>query len=454
MASVMQRLKNFYDGKYYPILVSVLIFLGHSTELELVFGGLMILSLILGFWICNDLRFAVTPFLCTIFIVPINHSPNVPNYSRYYLEPLPLTVVIILAVLLIASATAFAVRNRRMIQKDFLLKKKGIFLSFALLCVALLLNGLFSKGYTVQNFLYATSFILSLMLMYFLFGGYIRFDKSTVSYFMYCFVLAGLQITAQLFFAYFTTVSFVGMNPVKETVLLGWGVWTAIGGMLTLLMPACFYFAANHKHGWIGYFLGFLEFFAILLSQSRGALLTGALVLFLCLLMLCFKGTYRKRNRFFALAILVVGAIGGVLLFDKILSLFQNFLNYGFGDNGRFELWSLGVENFLKNPVFGSGFYAFVNEEWLKDVYPYFYHNTLIQMLGAAGAIGFLAYAYHRFCTVRLFLKKPNFCKLFLGIGILGWLCFCLIDVLFFSTYPTMFYALILLTMERSEDLI
>mgnify|MGYP003318539900 CR=1 FL=1 len=102
--------------------------------------------------------------------------------------------------------------------------------------------------------------------MYFLFGGYIRFDKSTVSYFMYCFVLAGLQITAQLFFAYFTTVSFVGMNPVKETVLLGWGVWTAIGGMLTLLMPACFYFAANHKHGWIGYFLGFLEFFAILLS--------------------------------------------------------------------------------------------------------------------------------------------------------------------------------------------
>lgn len=453
MASVMQRLKSFYEGKYYPILVAVLIFLGHSTELELVFGGLMMLSLILGCWICNDLCFAVSPFLCTIFIVPIAHSPNVPDYSRYYLEPLPLTVIIVLAVLLIVSMVVFAWRNRKMIPKT-LFSKKGIFISFAFLCGALLLNGLFSKGYTVQNFLYATSFILSLMLMYFLFGGYIRFDKSVIEYFMYCFVLAGVQIAAQLFFAYFTTVSFVGTNPVKETVLLGWGVWTAIGGMLTLLMPACFYFAANHKYGWIGYLLGFVEFFAILLSQSRGALLTGALVLFLCVLALCFKGAYRKRNRIFALAILVVGALGGILLFDKFLSLFQNFLNYGFGDNGRFELWSLGVENFLKNPVFGAGFYAFVNEEWLKDVYPYFYHNTLIQMLGAAGAIGFLAYAYHRFRTVQLFLKKPNSCKLFLGIGILGWLCFCLIDVLFFSTYPTMFYALILLTMERSEDLI
>lgn len=451
MASVMQKLKSFYDGKYYPLLVTLLIFVAHSTELEIFFGGIMMLSLILGCWICDDLRFAITPFLCTIFVVPIAHSPNVPYYSKYYLEPLPLTVIIVLLVMLIVSMICFAVRNRACFQKERVLKSR-MFQSLLILCVALLLNGMISKGYTLQNLYYACSFLFSLLLMYFLFAAYIRFGRADIDYFMYCLVLAAMQITAQLIFAYFTSVDFVGMNPVKETVTLGWGVWTAIGGLLTLIMPACFYFAADHKRGWVGYLLGFAAFLAIFLSQSRGALLTGGLVLLLCLLALCFTGKYKKRNRLFTLAVVAVGLLGGVALFDKILSLLQNFLNYGFGDNGRFDLWRTGIENFLKNPVFGSGFYAFVNESWPKAVYPYFYHNTLVQMLGAAGAVGFLAYAYHRFCTVCMALKKPNFCKIFLGIGVLGWLCFCFIDVLFFSTYPTMFYALILLAMERSEE--
>ena len=450
MALVSHKLKSFYNGAYYPILVAILVFLGHSTELEILFGGIMMLSLIAGFWICDDMRFAISPFLCTIFIVPIHHSPNVPDYSKYYLEPLPLIVILVAAVLLIVSVVAFTVRNRKMIPRD-LFDKKGIFVSLAILCGSLVINGFFSKGYSLQNMYYSFSFIFSLLLIYFLFGAYVRFDRSVVDYVMYCLVLAGMQIVCQLFFAYFTSVAFVDGNPVKETVLLGWGVWTAIGGLLTLLMPACFYFAANHKHGWIGYLLGFAEFLAIFLSQSRGALLMGAGTLLLCLVALCFTGKHKKRNRLFTLAVFAVGILGGVVLFDKILGLLQNFLNYGFGDNGRFDLWRTGIENFLKNPVFGSGFYAFVNESWPKALYPYFYHNTLIQMLGAAGAVGFLAYAYHRFCTVRLFFKKPNTCKLFLGIGILGWLCFCLIDVLFFSTYPTMFYAMILLTMEKSE---
>ncbi len=446
----MRRVKTFYDGKYYPLLVVLLVFVGHTTGLDMLFGSLMLLSLILGCWICDDLRFAVLPFLCTIFVVTIEHSPNVPYYSRFYLESVPLAVIIALLILLIPSMTFFAIRNRRLLNKSFF--KAPMWISLTLLCGALLLNGIFSKGYEVQNLFFGSSFLLCLLLIYFLFGGYIRRDRSVVDYLMYCFVLAGMLIVAQLLVAYCTTVDFVGMNPVKETVLLGWGVWTAIGGMLTLLMPACFYFAADHKHGWIGYFLGFVEFFAIVLSQSRGALLMGALVLFLCLLALCLKGTYKKRNRIFTLAVILCGALGSVVLLDKILALFQNFLNYGFGDNGRFDLWRTGFDNFLKNPIFGSGFYALINESWPKALYPYFYHNTLIQFLATAGIVGLAAYVYHRVCTVRLVFKKPNRCKLFLGIGILGWLVFCLMDVLFFTTYPTMFYAVMLVTMEKSEE--
>ena len=126
MVSVTRQLKAFFDGKYYPIFVALLVFLGHSTEWEVLFGSVMLLSLILGCWVCDDLRFAVSPFLFTIFIVPIAHSPNVPYYSQYYVEPLPLTVMIVLAVLLIISMVFFTVRNRKMINKREFFKKKKL----------------------------------------------------------------------------------------------------------------------------------------------------------------------------------------------------------------------------------------------------------------------------------------------------------------------------------------
>ena len=96
---------------------------------------------------------------------------------------------------------------------------------------------------------------------------------------------------------------------------------------------------------------------------------------------------------------------------------------------------------------------SFINEDWPKEVYPYLYHNTLIQLLASGGILAFGAYCYHRFCTVRLVLRRPNVRKTFLGICILALILFSLLDVLFFNTYPTIIYALMLLFMEKSEEI-
>jgi uncharacterized membrane protein HdeD (DUF308 family) len=108
----------------------------------------------------------------------------------------------------------------------------------------------------------------------------------------------GLIICAQLLLAYgMGGINFDGTGSVvKESVMLGWGVWTAIGGMLAFLMPACFYFAHSHRNGWVYYLLGLLEYLCIFLSQSRGALLFGTLVLGLCVLILLFSGKNKKMN--------------------------------------------------------------------------------------------------------------------------------------------------------------
>ena len=275
-----------------------------------------------------------------------------------------------------------------------------------------------------------------------------------MDYFMTCLVAIGMIICAELLLGYVTgEIRFdEAGNVIKETVLVGWGVWTAIGGMLAFLMPACFYFARSHRHGWVFYMLGLLEYLCIFLSQSRGALLFGTGILGLCILVLLVSGKNRKTNRIITGVIVVVGVLGLLLLWNRLMGVLNNYLEYGFSDNGRYDKWRAGWKNFLDYPIFGAGFYTtFEYGDWEKSVYPYLYHNTLIQILASCGVLGMAAYLYHRYCTVRLVFQKRNPYKLFLGICILGLISFSLLDVLFFNTYPTIIYSLMLLFMEKSE---
>ncbi len=445
-----QKLKQFYSSIYYPILVAVLVLLGHCLSLELLFGGIMILTVIVAGFVAEDFRYALLPFLSATFLANAEHSPNVPNYSLYYIQPKIIIPAVILLAMTVASVVVFAIRNRKNANK---LQLRHVLISMLIFCASVMLNGAFSANYTVSNFIYSFSFILAMPVLYLFLALYVKFDSGIFEHLMYCFMIVSFLICGELLFAYGTYVQFTPEGVVKESVVLGWGVWMGIGGMLTFLLPASMYFAASHKYGWLGLLAGCFELFCILLTQGRAALLVGSAVFALCLLLLCFVGKYKKRNRIVTLSLVAVGVVGVILLRDKFLALINNFLNYGFGDNGRFDLWKLGIDHFLQYPVFGSGFYdSFINEEWLKDVYPYFYHNTLVQMLGACGIVGFCAYLYHRFCTVRLVLQRPSIYKSFLGLGILGFVTISLIDVMFFNTYPTIFYTVMLLFMEKSEE--
>ena len=72
-------------------------------------------------------------------------------------------------------------------------------------------------------------------------------------------------------------------------------------------------------------------------------------------------------------------------------------------------------------------------------------------MLASCGAVGLLAYLWHRAMTVRLVFTRRNVEKAFLGACILGLLLFGLVDVQFFKTYPTVLYAQMLVYMEMSN---
>ena len=176
-----------------------------------------------------------------------------------------------------------------------------------------------------------------------------------------CLVGCGLLVGAELLFTCFTNMQIVEGKIVKESMILGWGSWTNVGNLLLMTMPSCFYCAVRHRWGFVGYWLGVLHLFFIVLCQSRGALLCGIVPFLACVIYACTQGNNRKKNRAYTVCLLI--GLGTVLfgMGELARGLIQNFLDFGFFDNGRFLRWELSWNAFLQNPLFGAGFYSTCN---------------------------------------------------------------------------------------------
>lgn len=442
----LDRFRKLYRGRLYPLAAAVLIFLGHTTGQDLLCVVLLALSVALGLLLCHDLRFVVFPVMAGIVTVSArNYTPANPGYDRFY-NPFGVTVLAVGAAILAASAVWYAIRHRKMARR---LSLRGILGGLLAFSAALLCNGAFNPDYSFKNLMFSAMMGFSLLAFYLLFALFADFGEDGNDYMMYCLAVYAMLICAELFFAFATGRAHL---TEKGSIVLGWGVWTSIGGMLAFLMPACFYFAAS-KRRYVGWLLGLLAYFGIVLSQSRGALLVGTVSLLLCIVGLCFFGDFKKENRIIAMAVAVLGVVGLLFFHEKLLALVQNFINTGFDDNGRMEMWQLALQNFREHPVFGSGFYdSYVTEEWGRTVEPYLYHNTVLQLLGATGLVGLAAYLYHRYTTIKLLLSHPNRARFFYAVCLFGLLSFSLLDVLFFKIYPTIAYSLILFFAEHSEQ--
>ena len=165
------------------------------------------------------------------------------------------------------------------------------------------------------------------------------------------------------------------------------------------------------------------------------------------LIFLSLKGENKKLFRKLLLWTLGFGmlalTIQLILLqaFNIEINLFENLMNPGSIDSGRFELWSNDLKSFIAYHIFGQGFYDCKFLSWTGFI-PGMYHNTIFQILGTCGALTLLAYGFYRYKTIKVILYKLNLEKIFLGIIIFVLLFSSLLDNFIFHIYPVFFYSI------------
>lgn len=236
-------------------------------------------------------------------------------------------------------------------------------------------------------------------------------DESVKDYTAFVFMCFGVVACFQVIVFYATCG-----DPVlafhQKALRIGWGMTNTIAPALGLCIPATIYLASK-KFPQIYLPIAILMYVTVLFTFSRAGMLCSTIILPVALI----YGLLVTKNRLhygitLLTLVLVCGGVFTICLQNgKIDDWFSFTKSLGFDDNGRFEVWKYGWEDFKRNKIFGAGFYG---EDGIALVGPLKkYHNTILQILACSGIVGVVAFGFHYYQRYKLMFTKLSVCKAF-----------------------------------------
>lgn len=433
-------------GPIYPVLVCIMMLLGHVYAIEFYLNIVNILLGCLALIVCTSIR-PIIIILCTYtYQISVANTPGEPTWSEYYMTDGRGTVVLLLFVLAGVCFLIFLSKNGLLTRDS--LSSLPMKLTFPIFALAFLLSGVGSAEWNFLSLAYAALQIVCLYLVVYLFYLGLRNEDTyeLVSYFAYLAALMLLLLVGEMINAFLVNEDAIVDGSINRHIFkLGWGVGNVLGMNLVALIPLLFYGVMKSRWSVVYFLLAVLDYVAVLVTLSRNAALFGGIMFAVCLFICCFCKERRRLCRIMTL-ILVVFGVGVVIAFkDEILTLLQRYVTSGTSDSGRYSLWRFGYDKFLESPIFGKGFFGLdTSMKEVAEFLPDMMHNTVFQLIGATGAAGTVAYALYRLQTLVPFLRWPTLEKTMLGLSALLLVLESLLDNFIFYFQPTFPYAIAL----------
>ena len=447
-------LRRFFMGRFYPIVVCAIVFLGHALGLELYLNVINVLLTVLMLCVCDSLHPFIVVVSSYLYQISVAHSPSVPAQSDYLITPPGVYVSSALFVLAGAALVFFFIRNR-LITRGSLCALPMTF-ACAALSFAFVMNGVFGGSWTPSSLGYGLLNIVSFFGVFYIFYLGLRREETAalVRYLAYVSALIATVLVLEVIWLYlFGGVFDASGEVVKDKMLFGWGNWNSMGQNIVVLIPVIFYGAMNNRYPWFYFAVATLATGAAVLTLSRNALIFALLSYVACVIIACFFGKRQRAFRIIAPTGAFLVGCGIALFWDKISTILSDLISRGFSDNGRFDLYKQGIEEFLSAPIFGKGFFGITTETFnFVDFFPQMMHNTPVQLLASMGAVGLLCYLYYRYITVKLVLTRPSLEKTMLALSALVLVLQSLLDNFIFYVQPVIYYSIALAICSKPSE--
>ena len=396
--------------------------------------------------------------ICSYIAPSRNNNPGIstesvfsPARGGFYL--------IILAALLIIALIYRLIRDKELGRMAFLKCKRMLLPGMLALGIGYLLSGIGSEKLSEvgwQNLLFAFIQAASVIVLYVLLTGAVKWDQAPTGYLAWTGMCVGYVLLAELVFIYLRY--HIIQNGVIERPLIysGWGHYNNIGSLLAMMIPFPFFLTGKGKHTGVFYFSGLLFLGGVLFTCSRGSILCGVVTYLASYTVSLLHSRRARANATIHIATALIFLTIFLVFADDLLRLFRTMLGYGLDPAERDIGFAAGWKQFLKNPVFGGTFYpneyrlyTWATSESFVSFFPPRWHNTIVQMLASCGIVGIAAYCFHRIQTLRLFLHRFSGKKMFAMVSMLTLLATSMVDCHFFNVGPVLFYSMMLAFVEK-----
>lgn len=448
-----EKFKKALSSRVFPFVTAALSLLCHYLGWDLVFIYYLAFTSVAFMLFADDLTPLIANFLFMSVVVSQINSPSYlmkGAHPEFYTSPAVLAqfaAAVTLAVAVMAYRIAVTVKN-----KSF--KITPAFYGLCALSFIFILNGLFSENYNPLSLLYGVFLAFFFLGIYTLLKDNLKGGKKQFENLSFAFVAFSITLIIQLAVKYATTENIIVNGVInKEALVFGWGIWNTMGMLLTLCIAPVVYLAGRYRHGYLFFIYAIIVTAAAIFSMSRQAMGGATLVFVISAVVLLVYGKNKLANGIITGVIALALIVVCIVFRQKILTLFDSVFATLKGGNGRFMLWEQAWKNFLSAPLLGTGFFSNVtapNFDGLEIV-PEMYHNTVMQLLGACGILGFAAYAVHRTQTIKSFIANVNEERTYIAVLILGLLAMNLVDNHLFYLLPTLIYTSMIALLEATK---
>ena len=433
---VLAVVRRFAISKYFMILCVGLACLIVTVHIEVEGAVMFVLIECVLLIFCKDIMVTTLPFLLACeFLCKMYDS------FRTFIKIWPIGIALIAA--LVFHFIAY--------RKKIVFGK--LFWGILAVSIATTLGGLFAKGSWVNidgsGIFYIVALGFGMLFIYVLLSSHIHTEKDydIAEKFAYIMMLAGIFAVFIVLQHYMTLFSKVVRDPMSlindpRFFYVQWK--NNISTFLMITMPFPFYLSfkkTHHSSTFHRYWMGVLIFVALLLAQSRGGMLFGAIEFAFCVVTIIFIDKQSRRKNLIAVfAMLLIGAVF-LLSANDLIAIYMKKINVE-SNEVRWTLYRDAWENFKHHPIFGVGLCYSGNHAatWTpKTGAINWYQNSVLQVLGSFGIVGAIAYAYQIFVRAKTLLRvhtKFNY-TIFLsyfGLGLMS-----LVNPGLFSPIPYLF---------------
>ena len=460
---VIQGINSYLYSPWYVATIVFLMVCSNLLSLEF-FVMWCYIAFVVAIVLFADDCFPIVPmFCCGYMLFSAGNNPASDYGKNDFSSPQAIAQLVIICVLAVVSIVVrfvFELSVKKRNNKKYPILTTG----YIVLGVVYVLSGIFSHYDYLRTVIFALVQIVSLCVTYYFFFYTVDWSKRKVSDGAMIFTIIGLGMVLEVIGMYLKPdilQKIMDGTFTRSDLKSGWGVYNNVGGMMAMLMPAPFYFATTKKRGWRFVLLASLLMVGVVLSQSRGAIVCGgvAYIASTVFTLIYSPKLERKASAITFASIIAVVILGFVILYVNKgnITILTSMLKSGLDDSGRFDIYITGLKQFLEAPFFGNGFYCseglvFQHGQGVIPTEGYFlpprYHNTVVQLLASCGVVGLLGYGFHRYQTIKLFIKNPAPHKTFLAMGLLAHALASLLDCHMFNMGPGLTYGVMLLFAE------